>query len=419
MFRKIINIIPYVFFVIFPAHLLADEAKSDGGIEVFNPNNGDYWFKLHGIIQVDATIFSGGHEDKQTDFPSGTNVRGLELDLEGGIGHDLSYSIALALDNGVGVNDAYFTYHAYDHLDVSLGQVISPFCLENTNSGKWLPFLERSLPVVAFRPCLGIGGRIQNWGDDYSFALAVTTPLHGTNKDKTVSGTSIMHRSDRLTTTGRLTFAPILTDEQVIQIGGSAVYGDTNTQFRDGSPNVDGRRFSTPPEAKARNTFSLVNSGNNLLVRHYSVLGAEAGGLFGHLLLQAEYLHTFLTRDDLPHAQFHGWYAQGAYVLTGEMREYKAKDGKFGAVKPRCWYGAWEVGARFSTVNLNDKDILGGKEHNTTLGLNWFFNKNLRISGDYIFASITPSQALSLPSLTFLPNKRHLHIVGLRTQVVW
>ncbi len=391
----------------------ADEAKTDGGIEIYRSNDNRYWFSLHGVAKVDATFFIGDFENKRNELPSGTNVRAIETAFNGGIGEDFTYSIALSFESGVSVNDAFFTYHGIKNTQVSIGQVISPFCLENANSSKWVPFLERSLVVNTLRPCLGIGLNVSHWGDHYVVTFASTTPPHGTNKD----ATGITHRSDKLTNTARGVFIPIKTKGQVLQVGASGVYADNSPTFRDDTPNIDGRRFSTRPEARARNTPIYVNSGNSMGIENYHEWGLEAAGQFGPLLLQTEYLQANIHRQSNPNLAFYGWHAQVAYVLTGETRAYKETQASFGGVKPKCKYGAFEVAARHSMVNLNDEDIHGGKERNTAVSLGWYVNQNLKVLTNYIYASIDPTREIGARNPH--PSKRHIHIIGARAQIVW
>lgn len=416
MFNKKNNVfLTLLFAFLFAPALHAEEVKTEGGLEVYRSADDRYWFNLHGVAKVDWTFFMGDFEDKRNELPSGTNIRGLETSLEGGIGKDLTYTVTLAFEDGVDVNDAYFTYLGFNNQEISFGQVISPFCLENSNSGKWIPFLERSLPVTAMRPCMGVGVNYKYLFRDGLLNLSSTTPLHGSNKDRA----GVMHRSDRLTHVGRFIYVPWRAnqDQQLVQVGVSGVYGDNNPTFRDGTPNTDGRRFSTRPEARARNTPVLINSGNQLLADHYTQFGFEVAGLWGPLLMQAEYLQTDVTRESLPHVRFYGWHAQAAYMLTGETRAYKANSGSFSGVKPRCSYGAWEVAARYSMVNLNDADIHGGKENNVAVSLGWYVNEHLKVLGNYIHASIDPTQELG--AMNPNPNHRHLDIIGLRSQFVW
>jgi phosphate-selective porin OprO/OprP len=392
-----------------------DEVRTDGGIEVYREDDNRYWFKLHGLAKADAAFFLSNFDEEENEFPSGANIRSLETSFVGGIGKDLSFSIVLVYEGGpVTINDAFFTYAGFKDTEISLGQIISPFCLENANSGKWLPFLERSLPVIALRPCMGLGGRVTNWGEHYGITLASATAPHNQNRDTAV----IKHRSDKLTNTVRAYYVPINNENKVLQIGLSGVYADNNPTFRNGLPNDDGRRFASRPEIKARNTPNTVDSGNRLHIKYYTESAVELSGQKGPLVMGIEYLQASIHREFAPNLFFDGWHTQLSYVLTGESRIYKVKTGTYGQIIPKKPYGAFEVAARYSMVNLNDEDIHGGKENNVTLALSWIVNENLLFIANYINASIDPTQALG-DSFNPMPNHRHINIFGLRSQIVW
>lgn len=105
---------------------------------------------------------------------------------------------------------------------------------------------------------------------------------------------------------------------------------------------------------------------------------------------------------------FHGGYVQLAYTLTGENRAYDKRGGTlareyFGKRGPfnNAWFvrdedgnliwnwGAWEVAARYSYVNLNDgvgaSRIEGGAMDGVALGLNWYLNNNLNVNFDWAY----------------------------------
>jgi phosphate-selective porin OprO/OprP len=48
--------------------------------------------------------------------------------------------------------------------------------------------------------------------------------------------------------------------------------------------------------------------------------------------------------------------------------------------------GALEVGVRLSMTDLNDRDVVGGKETNVTLGVNWYLDKSVRLSANLVHA---------------------------------
>jgi phosphate-selective porin OprO/OprP len=53
----------------------------------------------------------------------------------------------------------------------------------------------------------------------------------------------------------------------------------------------------------------------------------------------------------------------------------------------RQW-GAFQVAARVSMLDLDDADIRGGQELNFTLGLNWYLLSNLRLSTNYVHGRV-------------------------------
>jgi phosphate-selective porin OprO and OprP len=94
---------------------------------------------------------------------------------------------------------------------------------------------------------------------------------------------------------------------------------------------------------------------------------------------------------------FQSAYLTTTYFLTGEHRIYDYQKGIVGRVVPYenafafrnrlggsiFGRGAWQAKARLNRIDLNDKDIHGGRLLGTTYGLNWFLNPNMKVQFDF------------------------------------
>jgi phosphate-selective porin OprO/OprP len=110
---------------------------------------------------------------------------------------------------------------------------------------------------------------------------------------------------------------------------------------------------------------------------------------------------------------FSGWYAQAAYTLIGKPRQYRPSVAAWDSPSPvetfnpatGSW-GAIEVGARFSTVDLNDQGVRGGQQRVSSAVINWYPVESLRFSLEYAHADVVGGKA-----------PRSLNFVALRGQL--
>ena len=85
-----------------------------------------------------------------------------------------------------------------------------------------------------------------------------------------------------------------------------------------------------------------------------------------------------------------------AWFITGEVRKFSGKTVAWGRTKPKANFwtgeggkGAWEIAFRYSTIDLTDAGVVGGEQDTMTFGVNWYWNPNVRMVFNYIYADIT------------------------------
>ena len=83
-----------------------------------------------------------------------------------------------------------------------------------------------------------------------------------------------------------------------------------------------------------------------------------------------------------------------SWLITGEMRGYNARGGYFEPVSPDHTFledgpGAWEAVLHVSYIDLDDRDIEGGKLLRLTPMMNWYLSDNLRFDFAYGYSVLS------------------------------
>lgn len=298
------------------------------------------------------------HDEDRKELENGTMVRRARFGVEVTQG-DWEAEVEYEFTDDGEFKDVTLGYEGFDFADLVAGQQKIPFGLEQQTSSSDLGFVERALPVGTFDPSRAMGLAAIHEGDRHT----VTAMAFGDAMD------SDAHRRGF---GARATVAPVLTDTRLVHFGASAVTETTREEL-----DLDSYPESRPTDEKFVNTGGIDNTDR---INRY---GLEAAWRNGPLSAQAEWLRTDVHRDGGDdNVDFDGWYVSGSWMLTGEVRPYD--DGAFDSVEPEHDYGAWELVARVSQINLNDADVEGGRETNATLGVNWYVDDDLRLMANYI-----------------------------------
>ena len=319
----------------------------------------------------------------------GVNARRARIGLVGTLARDWDFGLIVdgggAQDGSVTLHNAYLSYKGFKNTRIEGGYMKVPYSLEYYTSSNNITFIERASPVVVATD-LAAGNARATFGahtyDKWWWAGAyVTGPKVGADHTQRIPWGA----------TGRLALAPVNTSAGAFMFGGGIQYlGDTG-----GPAGVNQLRYRDRIEIRIDPT-RLIDTGTLNNVRNALVLSGEAAVTFDSFHAQGEYFDYSISRHIEPDLRFKGGYIQAGYILTGEQRKYSASSATLSGVKPKnpfFWdaaggIGAWEIAARYSYLDLNDKAVFGGKQENITVGLNWYVNNNMRMMFNWIHGTV-------------------------------
>jgi phosphate-selective porin OprO/OprP len=388
-----------------PAAAPKIEAAWDNGLFFRTPDE-DYVFHLGGVGHYDAVWYSAA--DALQLFPGGpgrfrdgVTPRRLRLLAEGTVARDYDFLFQVEFANAVGGTpaDVTFTPGPLDVWvtvkdvplvgNVRIGNQKEWFSLEHLNSARFLEFVERSYLFDAAQPSAFNNGRtpgvsvFRTW-----LGGRVFTGVGAYKNIGNVFGFGV--GDGEYAVTGRVTGLPVYRpdDRALVHVGGAMSYRDP----------VGGRVRVRARSDLRSSPFSLLNlvadtgpldAGSQLL------FDLESAAVYGPVTLQGEYLASIANGvrvggRDLGSVPFQGFYAEGLVFLTGESRTWNAATATFDRVVPRRNFGfrgrgpgAVELAARVSELDLARGGVFGGRLRSVTLGMNWYWNPNVKVQANY------------------------------------
>ncbi|MGC8494752.1 MAG: OprO/OprP family phosphate-selective porin [Syntrophobacteraceae bacterium] len=392
-------------------HPLAVKASWKHDELFFETNNGNFTMHVGGYAQLD---FGGAdvNERMKAAFPTlpgyGAEVRRLRLALQGTMYRDFDYNVGIEFGGGsVVLKDAYISYYGFPCIaNIRVGHMKEPFSLEELTSSNWFEFTERSLDNSFVTSNVQQDRNMGVMLFNTEFDQRMTWAAGGYMQQDNPSGTSYQSGGfNNANVSGRLTFLPWYADKgcELVHLG----FGYRHLFRSDNTADWYSSKTTTLPYAfdflsvpefhlspvKTVNTGSLVaESGDQI--------NPELAVVYGPFSVQGEFFDTFLndyTTNDktFTNPDLTGYYVMASWFLTGEHRNYDRKYGVFGRPKLCCnfdpnagTWGAWELAARYSSIDLNDKGVHGGSEQDWNGSLIWYLNPNLRWMFDYIHAHV-------------------------------
>ncbi len=381
----------------------------------FESENKDFSLFVGGRFQFDTVGYLASREVHDNipgtnALDNGVSFRRLRLDVGGTIYKNIEFYTQVDFANGLLLapnstrtgnatypTDVWVTFKELPVVgNVRVGNQKPLYSFEHLTSSRFLTFLERSLGFDAFAE-----------GFNNGFEPGIT--VFDTYADKRGTWGVGLFKTTRnpfgwnvgtneVEVNGRVTYLPVYEDggRFLVHVG----VGGASRDLDDGAARFRAR-------LDARNSPSslspLVADTGNFPGTRQEIIVPEFVAVAGPFSLQAEYYASWVHNADTGTAAnpkprgtvfLQSAYAEAAYFLTGEHREYNREAGTFGRVVPKDrldWtrggftgFGAWQLAARYSYLNLAAAN--GGVVNDLTLGLNWFLNPNMKVQWNYFLA---------------------------------
>ncbi|MCE9607770.1 MAG: hypothetical protein K8U03_23015 [Planctomycetia bacterium] len=322
------------------------------------------------------------------------------------------------------------------------GQYCQPFSVDALTGFRNLTFLERSLPFLSFVPFRRVGVMSYNSNEDQTTTWAASVfktggfnnaPL-GDDRFATdigdSGGYSFSSRATHL-----LYYDEHAGDRYLWTIGSSYDFSRLSANTAAGSnSNIPYYQARTTPEfgpigntetsqafGQAFASTPIFADTGRYRADNFQIYGLETVYQAGPLGFTSEFMAT-LVDSSRGSVFYHGAYAQVAYRLTGEHRVFDKKTATLGKIIPYSdffsltkgqrgihGWGAWEIAARWSYVDLNNPSKLNGTYlpapqsgsttaasngngagllQDSTVGLTWFLNTYTKVQFNWIHAML-------------------------------
>jgi len=408
------------------------------GRPTFTSADGNFKFAVRSVVQFDAASYSEEPRTAANDLGSGTNFRRARLGFDATAYKDWNFALWGEFGGSGGevpvLNQAYIEYAGWrpfgleEPVRLRVGAWATPSGLEDATSNTETLFLERAAIAELVRNVATGDGRA---GAGFT-ARGARWYASGLLSGKVVGVPSTAEFDQQLGYAGRLAFNVIHGPDYDVHIGAN-IQGVLDPADTTAGP-VDTRavRLQERPELRVSGV-RLVDTGS-ITSDGLTAYGLEAGASWRNLYAAGEWYDIDVNRKAAAPAvspfdpSFSGWYAQGAWTITGERHAWTNANGGFVGIRPakvfdpkRGAWGAWELAARYSVLDLNDHagvagaispagGIRGGEQKITTVGLNWYPNNVIRFLLDYQWTRVDRLNAAG----AFIGE--HVDVISLRSQ---
>lgn len=262
----------------------------------------------------------------------------------------------------ISFRDLWIGYSFNSNSSVTVGNHFQPYGAKPL--GLAYKFVEDASADYAFCPSRKIGMSYSYVSDPFNLTAGIFSDGNVDNGKNVDQGLSLAAKA---------IWRPIMNDQTMLHIGFAPMFTKSSNKVS----------FSgiIPTTVLKENT--LISTGS-WKAESTTRLEAEAIFTSGKFYAEAHFLGASVKSDEDGYDDcfLSGFYAQASWLLKGEKQNYNKKTGLAANASPKNL----EVLARVSTLNFDDLNC--GKQTDFTLGINYFFNKNLNVKFNYIYAKV-------------------------------
>ena len=365
--------------------------------------DGAFLLKLRGYVQTDARFYLSDDEKPATDTFALRRVRPI---FEGVLGKSVDFRIMPDFGGGSTVlQDAYLGYTASPILKLRIGKFKAPFGLERLQSATDILFIERAHPT-SLAPNRDIG--LQVFGDVGDGVLQYALGAFNGVSD---GGSADADSNDGKDLVGRL-FTEPLKNSEVPLLAGLGLGFAVSVGDQEGSVSAPGLpSFKTTGQQTFFSYKTSTNEAEAVIADGQRTrIGPQAWYYWNSLGVLAEYTvssQEVLKGNKTKTLDNDAGQVAISYVLTGEEASFKGVVPKKPLDPAKRQWGAWELAARLSQLNVDDAafpDFADSKKSAKAtstwgVGVNWYLSKNAKVGAEVF----PPSINCGLPEIPTSP----------------
>jgi len=363
----------------------------------FASPDGQYQIKLRGTLHFDGRFFESDDPNGLKDTWQATRVRPILEGTVGGI-----YDFKFMPDFGQGrtvIQDAYVTARFKPHFQVTAGKFKAPVGLERLQSANDIRFVARAFPTsLAPNRDMGlqVGGNLL--GDRLNYAVAWTNGVNDGGSTETFADVDTNSGKEW---SARLFALPFGESESFalrgLGIGIAGTYGSFDGTTA--QPLV--ASYRTPAQSTffsyrgGTATPTLANGTRTRIAPQFYWYAGRFGLLGEYTEVSQDVARTTTAGRRTDTLDTSAWQIQASWFLTGEEESFRGfKPNNVFSLDNHTW-GAFELVARYHVLDPDDDAFVGGaasfadpavsarKASAYGVGLNWYFNENLKWVLDY------------------------------------